>query len=316
MSAIRVMVIILPALLFAILAGGHVWAAYKLTGKLGGSGEEDRLSTNFKLSGSVSGRSKTTLSGKSYIINGGIETAAVLAPVIVTSVSPSSGYNSGIINISEIIGDGFLSGADVKLVYASTPDIKAKTVNRLSATKISCSFDLTGQKTGKWDLVVVNTDGSTGELKEGFEIMTWATAGLMISSPNPFDPSSGKATIIFELPADTETSLYLFNISAELVYRRDFSAGSNGAKAGTNSIEWDGIDSFNRLAANGVYFARLIERPTGKVLAKGKIAVVRYGRAASKPDLNLLSLIALGLFGMAGLAGLRRYYGITRYRRK
>lgn len=300
-----------------MLIAGSVRGEYIINGKLGASSGEDRLSTNFKMSGSVSGRSKTTLSGKSYIINGGIETAAVLAPVKVTSISPAFGYNSGVINIAEIDGDGFLAGAEVKLVLGGEPDIAAQTVSRTSTSKISCSFDLTGKKKGKWDLVIVNSDGSTGELKEGFEIMTWATAGLMISSPNPFDPSSGKATIIFELPADTETSLYLFNISAELVYRRDFYSGSNGAKAGTNSIEWDGIDSFSRLAANGVYFARLIERPSGKVLAKGRIAVLRYGKTASKgPDLNLLALIALGLFGLAGLAGMGRYYGISKLRRK
>ncbi|MEK7376758.1 MAG: hypothetical protein AABZ57_06325, partial [Candidatus Margulisiibacteriota bacterium] len=281
----ELLVIFLPALLFAMLIAGHVWAGYRISGKLGGSGGEDRLSTSYKLSGSVNGRPKAAMSGRSYIINGGTGTAAILAAVKVTSVSPASGYNSGIINISEIIGECFLAGAGVSLVFGSDA-IEAKTINRSSASKIACSFDLTGQKKGKWNIVIVNTDGSTGELKEGFEIMTWAVAGLMIASPNPFDPSSGKASIIFELDSDAETSLYVFNVSAELVYRRDFSSGSNGAKAGTNRIEWDGIDSFSRLAANGVYFARLIERPSGKVLSKGKIAVVRYGKAASKgPDL-------------------------------
>jgi hypothetical protein len=257
-----------------MLIAGHACAAYIINGKLGGSGGEKRASTSYKMGGSVSDRAKTSMLGKSYIVNGGIETAAVLAPVNVASVSPASGYNTGTINITEIIGDGFLAGVGVKLVLGSST-IEARSVSRLSDSKISCSFDLTGQKKGKWDLVVVNTNGSTGLLSEGFEIMTWASAGLIITYPNPFNPSSGKANMIFELDRDTDTSFYIFNISAELVYKRDFSSGSNGAQKGTNSVEWDGIDSFGRLSANGTYFARLIERPGGKVLAKGKIAVVR-----------------------------------------
>jgi len=292
-------------------------AAYMSSGRLSSTGGQERLSRSFRLFGSLSGRAKNTLTGKSYILDGGIGTSAVMSPVNVASITPAYGYNSGVISISEITGDGFSPGASVKLVLDGETPVEASEVSFVSGSLMSCRIDLTGRKKGRWDVVVENPDGSKGELKEAFEIMTWASAGLLICYPNPFDPLAGRASLIFELEKDSDTSLYLFNISAELVYRRDYASGSNGGKAGTNSIEWDGVDSFSRGAGSGIYFARLIERPTGKVLSKGKIAVLRGSGAATPgkgPDLALL--ISLALMGMAGLAGLGRYYGILRRRKK
>ncbi|MBD3257247.1 T9SS type A sorting domain-containing protein, partial [candidate division GN15 bacterium] len=66
--------------------------------------------------------------------------------------------------------------------------------------------------------------------------------------PNPFNPAT---TINFNLPAQSDWSLKVFNVTGKLV--REFN-GSNAA--GQHSVVWDGMDNSGRPVASGVYFYR------------------------------------------------------------
>lgn len=109
----------------------------------------------------------TNPSGASGALAGGF---TVNPPPTVTSITPSSGLNSGSVNITNLVGTNFLAGATVALRKAGQADIGGTSVVVSSATKITCTFDLTGAISGAWDVVVTNTDGQSGTLPGGFAV--------------------------------------------------------------------------------------------------------------------------------------------------
>lgn len=192
----------------------------------------------------------------------------------VSSITPSTGYNTGTINITKIEGTDF-NGSTVKLTKSGESDINGTEVTVVSVSKIICNFDLTGKATGIWDLVVTNSDGQSATLANAFTMKSWVTIGNLMNYPNPFDPTKEQTRIVYPLVSNADTMVLIFNISRELVWKRNFSSGASGGKAGDNSVVWDGINDFGEIAGNGIYFCRVIDRTTGNVLAKGKIAVSR-----------------------------------------
>ncbi|MFH2033906.1 MAG: hypothetical protein ABIJ26_04285, partial [Candidatus Margulisiibacteriota bacterium] len=99
-------------------------------------------------------------------------------------------------------------------------------------------------------------------------------AGVAVNSPNPFDPSKERTKIIYNLEEETDIKFYLFTTTAELVWKREFVAGSEGAKSGENVVEWNGRTDFGEIASNGVYLLKVIDKRSGKVKARGKIATL------------------------------------------
>lgn len=100
-------------------------------------------------------------------------------PLAISAISPNSGPNTGSVSITDLAGTGFLTGATVKLTRAGQPDIAATGVTVVSATKITCTFDLTG-KWGQWNVVVTNPDAQSATLTNGFTVnaespVQWAT---------------------------------------------------------------------------------------------------------------------------------------------
>ncbi|MDD1689923.1 MAG: PGF-pre-PGF domain-containing protein [Methanoregula sp.] len=90
-------------------------------------------------------------------------------PPTVTSISPSSGVNTGSVSITDLAGTGFLAGATVNLTKAGENNITATKVV-ITSTKITCYFDLTGKTAGSWNVNVTNTDGQEAMLASGFTI--------------------------------------------------------------------------------------------------------------------------------------------------
>lgn len=92
----------------------------------------------------------------------------------ITSYTPVQGLNNEVINMT-IDGEKFDQSATVKLSRNGEPDIYASEVKVESEEKIICKFDLKGKTSGKWDLIVANTDRLTKRQKkdsvsQGFNI--------------------------------------------------------------------------------------------------------------------------------------------------
>jgi len=113
-------------------------------------------------------------------------TAVVAAPTI-TSIAPSSGINNGLLSGVDIIGTGFLTSPTVKLNMTGQTDISGVNVIYVSATEITCGFQLNGATEGTWNVIVTNSDGGSGTKSGGFTIVNAST----VSTVSSITPSSG-----------------------------------------------------------------------------------------------------------------------------
>ncbi len=89
---------------------------------------------------------------------------------IVTSITPNHGQQGSVVHITNLAGSNFQSGATVKLVKTGETDINATNVVVVSASQITCDFNLSGATTGQWDVVVTNPDMQSGTLSNGFTV--------------------------------------------------------------------------------------------------------------------------------------------------
>lgn len=104
---------------------------------------------------------------------------------------------------------------------------------------------------------------------------SWLLALLLtvsiINYPNPLNPKGGEI-VTFECTSDTtmETTLYLYNMSARLLWQKVFNL-QGGA---TNRLIWNGYSDYNELVGNGIYLYRLVDSATKKSVAKGKVWII------------------------------------------
>jgi uncharacterized repeat protein (TIGR01451 family) len=99
------------------------------------------------------------------------EKSGVGGNVMVTSITPANGVNTGTVHITGLAGSNFQDGATVKLAQSDQTSIIATDVTVVSETQITCAFDLTGAATGLWDVLVTNPDAKGGTLTDGFTVI-------------------------------------------------------------------------------------------------------------------------------------------------
>lgn len=105
----------------------------------------------------------------------------------ITARSPTSG-NRGWPMSMTITGTNFVSGATVKLNRTGYTDIPGTSVVVVSATQITCTFDLLNVQAGAWNLAVINPDGR-GALRTNYFTVN-SPAPTVAASP-AFSPATG-----------------------------------------------------------------------------------------------------------------------------
>ena len=110
------------------------------------------------------------------------------SPPSLGSITPDSGINTGSVAITNLSGAGFQTGATVRLTKSGQSDIIATGVTVVSATQITCAFDLTGKAPGLWNVVVANPGSLSGFLMNGFVVTALAPTVTSIT------PNSGLNT--------------------------------------------------------------------------------------------------------------------------
>lgn len=98
------------------------------------------------------------------------------------------------------------------------------------------------------------------------------------ASPNPFNPStSSTAYFTYNLEDNYHTTIYLFDLSGNLVWQKSFGAGEQGGKAGQNLAPWNGLNLFGESVPGGVYLFKVVAQSGGskKVIGSGKIIILR-----------------------------------------
>ncbi len=231
----------------------------------------------FTIYASLKDSATTRLTNSRYDLKVGFAGAVYFSALgpIVTSITPASAYNLASITGVKIAGANFSANPTVSLRATGEANILAgnQTVTR---SEIDCDFDLRGAKVGFWNVVVENSSTETASLNNAFEIKSYSyEQSVIINSPNPFDPARETTVIIYRLPEDKNVTVVIYTTTAELIWKRDYVSGSNGGRAGENNFSWDGLSDPGNLASNGVYLIHVIDRGSGRTLARGKIAVIR-----------------------------------------
>ncbi len=101
--------------------------------------------------------------------------------------------------------------------------------------------------------------------------------GLATIYPNPFNPiaeqtgqpnaSAIKAvTIAYDPGSASNVGIYIYDMTARLVYKQ-VTSGSQ--------VTWNGYDTHNNLVGDGAYILRVIDEDSKRVIAKGKILVIK-----------------------------------------
>ncbi|MBU0629799.1 MAG: hypothetical protein KKC80_02640 [Candidatus Margulisbacteria bacterium] len=214
------------------------------------------------------------MSGGSYLMaSGPFASVWSFAPWLLT-LEPASGYNIAPIRV-KISGANFLSSTTVRLTHPGQSDIPGTNMT-IGASEIYCDFNIAGALTGLWTVEVADINGLVGILPDGFEVKSFAyDIALILNSPNPFDPARESTTIMYKLNSDANVTAVIFSMTADRLWRRDYLAGTNGGRSGDNSLVWNGISDFGEMASNGVYLVHVIDKSSGKTLARGKVAVIR-----------------------------------------
>jgi hypothetical protein len=88
----------------------------------------------------------------------------------VSSIAPSSGFNTGTVSVTNLAGANFVTGAVVKLSASGKSNIVATNVKVVSATKITCTLNLTSKAAGTYAVVVTNPDGQVGTKASAFTV--------------------------------------------------------------------------------------------------------------------------------------------------
>jgi hypothetical protein len=92
------------------------------------------------------------------------------APTI-TGITPSTGKTGTTVSITNLAGTNFRSGATVKFQKIGQSDLVANSVVVSGSTKITGKLAIPPHaSTGSWDVVVTNTDGTSGRKAAGFSI--------------------------------------------------------------------------------------------------------------------------------------------------
>ena len=97
--------------------------------------------------------------------------------------------------------------------------------------------------------------------------------GNILGYPSVFKPvSEGPTTIAYNLSRNADTTIYIFDVSGQVVLTRKFSSGTNGGRVGYNDFEWNGVsDIGGGYIGNGIYLIQVTSG--GKDIGRGKLVV-------------------------------------------
>jgi hypothetical protein len=119
----------------------------------------------------VSNGSLSTYTFSNVVTSHTIVAAFALNAPTISGISPNSGVTGTSVCSTNLVGTNFsVSGTTVVQLKKGTSTITATSVNALSSTQITSTFNLAGAATGAWDVVVTNPDGQTATLSSGFTV--------------------------------------------------------------------------------------------------------------------------------------------------
>lgn len=191
---------------------------------------------------------------------------------IITSISPNSAINKGLVNVV-VNGEKFDKSATVKLAMDGQEDIEAKNVQFISPNKILCSLDLKDQQVGQWDLVVRNKLIKSATLKDGFTITAPAPRVKEIIPQRAYNNTTVSVELkgaSFKIGAVVMLTNRQMNIGAANVkvvsdYLITCEFNLNGAALGVYDVKVVNVDGASGTLTNG-FSVEDLPKPVTKVM--------------------------------------------------
>ena len=112
----------------------------------------------------------TNAGGSNMTVKAGYINVTKADPPVVIAITPPSGVKGKVVQVTDLAGTGFRSGATVNISRGGS-SITATGVNVTSATRITCNLTIPSTAaTGLWNVTVRNIDGQWGTLVDGFQV--------------------------------------------------------------------------------------------------------------------------------------------------
>ena len=134
------------------------------------------------------------------------------APVI-TSITPSSGYNNATLAITDLAGSN-LNGANpaVQITKSDATSINGTSVSQVSSIKVTCNLPITGATVGLWNVVYTDDNGSS--TLPGALTILLAVPSVTSVSPST-SPNTEVITIMLTGSRLTGTNRVWFTLSGQ-----------------------------------------------------------------------------------------------------
>jgi hypothetical protein len=105
-------------------------------------------------------------------------------------------------------------------------------------------------------------------------VVTLKPGSKILCHPMPYDPNSiDPMDIAYELTAESDVSIYVYNLLGQVVWKNLYCKGFEGANAGYNQVSFNGVDAFGDKLAIGMYFIQIVHGKS--VLGTSKFLVTR-----------------------------------------
>jgi hypothetical protein len=108
-----------------------------------------------------------------FIIHGSVnpsETTTSAGGIGITRIDPWFAATSNTYLPITVFGSNFQNGLTAKLTRSGNADIIATTIDRSDTTQMRLFFTIPEKSQGTWNLIITNTDGTTGFLENAFEV--------------------------------------------------------------------------------------------------------------------------------------------------
>ena len=126
------------------------------------------------------------------------------------------------------------------------------------------------------DIQAENATNQLGTETLDIEVEGGLKIKQLLCGPLPWGADSATLSIDYQLSADANVEIRIYDIAGELQKKLDLMQGEEGGKRGFNQLSWNGINDYNESIRNGPYVLYLVaENETGKAMAKTKLLVLK-----------------------------------------
>ena len=185
--------------------------------------------------------------------NGNVLLTPAKAPGAENSPSVEGLVISAVVSYADADDDGYYDGTSVPVENLRGAMVNDTTM-RWELVPVSPALS----KTNKTLTMSLNR---TGLITLAGALVPSSKISSLMNFPNPFKAGTEITRIKYVLTEDMDVTASIYSLSGNLVSKKSYTGGSNGAKGQqtgySNEIQWDGKNDNGELVANGMYILEI-----------------------------------------------------------